>query len=85
MGNFCSTDSAEHQLCCDFSKICDSRQRDLTVDPEANFKTIEEQEFIDRCQTGDLILFRNSVIQGKILRTITWSEFDHVAMLIKIA
>lgn len=69
-------------MCCDFTKFCQSEQQ-ADIDKDTNFKIVAEKDFLNKCQTGDFMLFRNNMIQGKFLRTITWSQFDHVAMIIK--
>lgn len=52
-----------------------------------------DEEFIERADTGDLLLFRSKQLGGKITRTFTNSDFgrtpfalaciDHVAMVLK--
>ena len=44
---------------------------------------IEEDDFIKYAQTGDLILFQSSHVAGKLVRTATRSNYDHVAMIFR--
>ena len=49
------------------------------------YDTISELEFLDKADTGDLLLFRTKQNQlgPRITRTLTSSNFDHVAMILK--
>ena len=44
---------------------------------------IEEDDFLKYAQTGDLILFQSSHVGGKLVRTATLSNYDHVAMIFR--
>lgn len=53
----------------------------LLVEPW-KIDSIGEKEFILKAKTCDLLLFRCSA--GMVVRGFTGSEFDHVAMIIRI-
>ena len=40
-------------------------------------------DFRREADSGDLILFKGSSIQTKVMRTVTRSDYDHVAMLLR--
>jgi hypothetical protein len=42
-----------------------------------------EEDFVRQADTGDLLLFRSKQFGGKVTRTITKSDFDHVGMILK--
>ncbi len=44
---------------------------------------ITEKGFLDQAETGDILLFRSKSLGNKLLRTMTRSEFDHIALLLK--
>lgn len=54
-----------------------------TVEPWKS-DTFSEDQFIFTCQTGDILLFRGNMSGPMIIRTVTNSEFDHVAMIIRL-
>ena len=41
------------------------------------------KDFLKIADTGDLLLFRGKSIITKIQRTLTMSEYDHVALLLR--
>lgn len=49
------------------------------------YDTILESDFLEKADTGDLLLFRTKQDQlgARITRTLTSSNFDHVAMILK--
>jgi hypothetical protein len=47
------------------------------------FDIVEEQEFIEASDTGDILLFRTNNTVGAASRTATNSHFDHVAMIVR--
>ena len=47
------------------------------------YDNISENKFIYQADTGDIILFKGSKAITAVTRTITWSDFDHVAMVLK--
>lgn len=47
------------------------------------FPQISVFEFLDCVKTGDILLFRTNSIVSKAQRTVTRSNYDHVALLIK--
>ena len=47
-------------------------------------KTITERDLIATAQTGDLLLFTTNHSHAKMIRTITRSRYDHVAMVVNI-
>lgn len=56
----------------------------LTAQDEfSNFSCINENDFMDFVDTGDLILFRTSNTSSWFQRVWTKSHFDHVAMVLK--
>lgn len=46
--------------------------------------TITEDEFINVAETGDILLFLTDHTSGKLQRLFTQSNYDHVAMVIKL-
>ena len=44
---------------------------------------IEESDFLQYSQTGDLLLYSTRNLGGKLLRTATGSKYDHVSMIVK--
>ena len=44
---------------------------------------IHVSDFRREADTGDLILFKGSSVATKVMRTVTRSEYDHVAMLLR--
>lgn len=46
------------------------------------FDNISEKQFIEKADTGDILLFRASHVGAKLTRTFTGSHFDHVAMVL---
>lgn len=44
---------------------------------------ISERQFIDKCDTFDILLFTGNQTGNKIVRALTASEFDHAAMVLK--
>lgn len=47
------------------------------------FDNMSEKQFLNKANTGDLLLFRGSQAGSMITRTLTGSHFDHVAMVLK--
>jgi len=51
------------------------------------YSSITEEHFLKNVDTGDILLFRTSQRQGLfgawITRTITFSHFDHVAIMLR--
>jgi hypothetical protein len=48
-----------------------------------NSDVFSEKQFKECCQTGDLLLFQGSMSGPMLIRTVTGSQFDHVALLLK--
>lgn len=46
--------------------------------------TFSEDQFLNECETGDLLLFRGNLSGPLLIRSVTHSEYDHVAMVIKL-
>jgi hypothetical protein len=46
------------------------------------FPQISVFEFVNQCQTGDVLLFRSKNLISKAQRVVTRSSYDHVAVLI---
>jgi len=42
-----------------------------------------EDQFIENANTGDILLFRGSMGGQQLIRAVTFSEYDHVAMILK--
>ena len=49
-----------------------------------NTDTITEDEFERIAETGDILLFLTDHTSGKIQRILTSSDYDHVAMVIRV-
>ena len=47
------------------------------------FDLIEDKDFLDAADTGDILLFRSNTQAGSLTRAATNSHFDHVAMVIR--
>ena len=47
------------------------------------FDTISEKQFIEQADTGDILLFNCNHMGAKLTRTITNSQYDHIAMILK--
>ena len=46
---------------------------------------ISEQQFIERADTFDIVLFQTISLDGRRIRDYTKCDFDHVAMVLKYA
>jgi hypothetical protein len=44
---------------------------------------MDHKDFLKIADTGDLLLFRGKSIITKIQRTLTMSDYDHVALLLR--
>lgn len=47
------------------------------------FSSISEKQLFENAKTGDILLFKGNQFHNYITRAITWSKYDHVAMVIK--
>lgn len=47
-----------------------------------NIDMISESDFLENCQTGDILLFRTNNSTAKLQRSLTGSKFDHVGMVV---
>jgi len=47
------------------------------------FDCISEKQFLEKADTGDVLLFKANSFNGGLIRTFTSSKFDHVAMILK--
>lgn len=45
--------------------------------------TINEIDLLKKAETGDLLLFTSNNVMSSFTRAFTWSNYDHVAMLIR--
>ena len=45
--------------------------------------SVTEREFLERAETGDILLFHTNNTGAKIQRVLTNSDYDHVAMVVK--
>ena len=94
MGNTCSPgstcfESCNTETCCgpapmDFQiKTMDFQgQRD---DQFIENYVINEDQFFEDASLGDIILLQTNNSDCKRLRTLTWSEYDHIALVLKYA
>jgi len=44
---------------------------------------VYEDEFLRQADTGDLLLYKSSGFNQKVLRTVTNGSYDHVAIILK--
>jgi len=44
---------------------------------------ITSEELVNNAQTGDILLFTGTQMSASLLRGLTGSKYDHVAMLVK--
>jgi hypothetical protein len=44
---------------------------------------VAEKDFTDRCNNGDLLLFKDDHTTAKLQRWITFSDFDHIGVVLK--
>jgi len=56
---------------------------EATDDEPWRYDTIDELDLLKNADTGDFLLFRTENTGGKITRTFTKSNFDHIAMIIR--
>ena len=47
------------------------------------FDNISEKQFMEKADTGDILLYKTNNNPGFLTRTLTGSQFDHIAMLLK--
>ena len=47
------------------------------------FNKIIEKDFLEKADTGDILLFQSNNKSGPLIRKFTSSEYDHVAMVIR--
>lgn len=45
---------------------------------------LDEKQLKGRAQIGDILLFRSNNFKSKITRGFTKSQFDHIAMILKL-
>lgn len=45
---------------------------------------LTEKQFLQEAETGDILLFYTEHLSAKIQRFLTNSDFDHVAMVVKL-
>mmetsp|Transcript_13965 Transcript_13965/g.21767 ORF Transcript_13965/g.21767 Transcript_13965/m.21767 type:complete len:86 (-) Transcript_13965:314-571(-) len=57
-------------------------ERMFTV-KEFKYHYMDQYDFLEKAQTGDLLLFRGTHIAGKLQRAFSNGPIDHVAMIIK--
>lgn len=53
------------------------------IDKPWRFDNVSEKQFLEKADTGDLLLFKASNSSAGVIRTFTGSQFDHVAMILK--
>ena len=42
-----------------------------------------ESEFVESCNSGDVVLFKSSHTYGKLQQALTFSDYDHVGIILK--
>lgn len=42
-----------------------------------------EKEFVENCNSGDILLFQSSHTYGKLQQFITFSDYDHIGIVLK--
>jgi len=47
------------------------------------YDSLDEKQFINLADVGDILLFKGNFLGAKITRKWTKSRFDHVAMVLK--
>lgn len=47
------------------------------------YDNISEKQLIEQADTGDILLYKSNNSGGKLTRTLTGSQFDHVSMILK--
>lgn len=57
--------------------ITAKRERLLKID------VLTEEEFLDKVETGDLLLFKSVHFAAKLQRTVTYSKYDHVGLTVR--
>lgn len=57
--------------------------KDFKID-HWRFEHTDESKFIEKAETGDIILLRGNHIGGKLTRTFTKGECDHAAMVVRL-
>ena len=55
----------------------------LTDNKEFKYPRITNQEFLAMAETGDILLFQGKSKGSALQRLITWSKYDHVAVVLK--
>lgn len=46
-------------------------------------ENIDYKDFIDNCQTGDILLYSSRCWYSYIIETLGWSKYSHVSIIIK--
>lgn len=46
-------------------------------------KGISEEDFLNKAENGDLLLFRSKNSGSKLQRCLTWSKYDHVGLILR--
>ena len=54
----------------------------VIIIPSQN-ERLSEKQFRNMANTGDIILFRGLNFGARVQRTLTGSDFDHVALILK--
>jgi len=71
------------------SQIFNSKGHELQrsacgIESPWKYDNISEEQFKQDAKTGDIILFRGNKQATAVTRALTFSEFDHVAIVIRI-
>ena len=61
-----------------------ARKRKTITSSTTDLNAISESDLIKTAQTGDLLLFKTNKTTSKVVRTMTRSDYDHVAMIVKV-
>ena len=58
-------------------------EKDFKID-HWRFEHTDESDFLEKAETGDILLLRGNHIGGKLTRTFTKGECDHAAMVVRL-
>lgn len=48
------------------------------------YQSMTENDFLEKAQTGDILLFRGNRAATALTRALTSSEFDHVGIIVRL-
>lgn len=61
------------------------QKKAIGIDSPWKYDSISETHFKSVAKTGDILLFRGSMMMTGVTRAVTNSEFDHVAIVLRLA